>query len=158
MSLMWPQVDPSIVATFSAGLEPGRAATSSRHSTICHTESPATWRSFAAIKSANDFKDHTGVRPSQTGDLEEVAPGGEIKHGTLADLTYTNKVDTYAKMLAITRQDIINDDLGALSDVPMKLGAGAMKKLNDIFWTEFLGLVGASFFASGNSNINTLGG
>ena len=32
-----------------------------------YTESPATWRAFAAIKSANDFKDHTGVRPSQTG-------------------------------------------------------------------------------------------
>jgi hypothetical protein len=28
-------------------------------------------------------------------------------------------------------------------------------KLNDIFWTEFLGLVSANFFASGNSNINT---
>ncbi len=58
-------------------------------------------------------------------------------------------------MLAITRQDMINDDLGALTDVPQKLGNGAIKKLNDIFWTEFLGLVAASFFAAGNSNLNT---
>ncbi len=48
-----------------------------------YTDSPATWRAFAASKSANDFKDHTGIRPSQTGDLEEVAPGGELKHGGL---------------------------------------------------------------------------
>jgi hypothetical protein len=58
-------------------------------------------------------------------------------------------------MLAITRKDIINDDANALTGVPRKLGNGAIKLLNHIFWTEFLGLVGASFFASGNSNINT---
>ncbi len=47
-----------------------------------YLESPASWRTFASIKSANNFKDHTGVRPSHTGDLEEVPPGGELKHGS----------------------------------------------------------------------------
>ncbi len=31
-----------------------------------YIESLATWRSFASIKSANNFKDHTGIRPSHT--------------------------------------------------------------------------------------------
>jgi phage major head subunit gpT-like protein len=56
-------------------------------------------------------------------------------------------------MLAITRKDIINDDLGALTAVPRRLGRGGALKLNDVFWTVFLN--NTSFFASGNSNVNT---
>jgi hypothetical protein len=39
-----------------------------------YTETPATWRSFAGIKSATDFKPHTGVRGSDVGDLTQLAP------------------------------------------------------------------------------------
>lgn len=114
-----------------------------------------TCLSIAKIQNVRDFKTATTVSLTDSLRYEQVGPGGEIPHGTLGELSYTVKADTYAKMLAITRQDIINDDLGALTDVPMKLGNGAIKILNHIFWTEFLGLVGAGFFASGNANINT---
>jgi len=107
------------------------------------------------IRNVTDFKTITTTSLTDGVIFEKVGPAGEIKHGTLGELTYSNKADTYAKMLAITRTDYINDDLGALTLVPKKLGNGAMKKLNDIFWTEFLALVGANFFATGNSNINT---
>ncbi len=110
---------------------------------------------IAKIQPVRDFKQITTVSLTDSVRFEKVGAAGEIKHGTLGELTYTNQADTYARMLAITRQDIINDDLGALTDVPMKLGNGAIKLLNHIFWTEFLGLVSASFFAAGNSNINT---
>lgn len=108
---------------------------------------------IAAIRAVRDFKTITTV--SLTGDLqyELVGAGGEIKHGTLGDESYTNKVDTYARMLAITRTDIINDDLGALTAVPRRLGRGAMLSLNNIFWTEFLN--NSSFFHSNYSNVNT---
>jgi hypothetical protein len=114
-----------------------------------------TCLSIAKIQNVRDFKTATTVSLTDALIYEKVGNGGQIPHGTLGELTYTVRAETYAKMLAITRQDIINDDLGALTEVPTKLGNGAIKKLNDIFWTEFLGLVGANFFASGNSNINT---
>lgn len=111
---------------------------------------------IAKIQNVRDFKTATTVTLTDSLIYEKVGTGGQIRHGTLADTTYTVKAETYAKMLAITRQDIKNDDLGALTDVPTKLGNGAIKILNDIFWTKFLGLVPTdSFFASGNSNINT---
>jgi hypothetical protein len=41
-------------------------------------------------------------------------------------------------MFAISRQDIINDDLSALTRIPQKLGRGGALKLNDVFWAEFM--------------------
>ena len=107
---------------------------------------------ISAIRNVRNFQATTTV--SLTGDLQfdQVGGDGEIKHGALADLTYTNQADTYARMLAITRKDIINDDLGALTAVPRRLGRGGALKLNDIFWTTFLD--NSTFFASGNSNVN----
>lgn len=110
---------------------------------------------ISKIQAVRDFKQITVVSLTDSVRYEQIAGDGQIKHGTLGELTYTNQAATYAKMLAITRTDIINDDTSALTEVPAKLGRGAIKILNHIFWTEFLALVGANFFASGNSNINT---
>lgn len=109
----------------------------------------------AQIQNVSNFQTRTTVSLTDSVRYEQVGNDGEIKHGTLDELTYTVQADTYAKMLAITRKDIINDDLGALTTVPRKLGNGAIKLLNHIFWTEFLSGVSTSFFASGNANINT---
>jgi len=108
---------------------------------------------ISAVRPVRDFKQITTV--SLTGHLqfEQLGASGEIKHGEVSDLTYTNQADTYAKMLAVTRKDIINDDLGALTAVPRRLGRGGALKLNDIFWTEFLD--NSAFFVAGNSNVNT---
>ncbi len=107
---------------------------------------------ISAVRPVNDFKAITTV--SLTGDLqfEKLGASGEIKHGTIGEETYSNQADTYAKMLAITRKDIINDDLGALTAIPRRLGRGAALKLNDIFWTAFLN--NSAFFTSGRNNVN----
>jgi hypothetical protein len=110
---------------------------------------------IAAIQPVSNFQTRTTVSLTDSVRYEQLGADGEIRHGTLDELTYTVQADTYAKMLAITRKDMINDDLGALTAVPRKLGNGAIKLLNHIFWTEFLSGVSTSFFASGNSNINT---
>lgn len=110
---------------------------------------------IAAITPVNDFKEITTV--SLTGDLqfEKVGPAGEIKHGTLGEKTYGNKADSYGKILAITFQDYRNDDLGALTRVPRRLGRGGALKLIDIFWTEFLNPSVANFWHTSNANVNT---
>lgn len=107
---------------------------------------------ISAVRPVNDFKAITTV--SLTGDLqfEKLGASGEIKHGTIGEETYSNQADTYAKMLAITRKDIINDDLGALTAIPRRLGRGAALKLNDIFWTAFLD--NSAFFTTGRKNAN----
>lgn len=107
----------------------------------------------AYIRPVSDFKAITTI--SLTGGLmfEQVGPDGELKHGAVGERTYSNKADTYGRMFAITRTDIINDDLNALTAVPRRMGRGGKLKLNDIFWTEFLN--NSTFFAAGNNNVST---
>jgi hypothetical protein len=76
-----------------------------------------------------------------------------LKHGTLGQEQYTNKADTFGLLLSIDRRDMINDDLGAITLVPRKLGRGSGLKINDVFWTTFM--ANSSFFTSGNKNYLT---
>ena len=108
------------------------------------------WRNICAVRNVNDFKTVTSYRLIGKDQYEEIGAGGEIKHGTLGEETYTNKASTYALMLSIDRRDIINDDLGAITTVPRKLGRGSGLKINDVFWTAFLN--NAAFFSAGNKN------
>jgi len=108
------------------------------------------WRSICAVRNVSDFKTVTSYRLVGKDQYEQVAPGGELKHGTLGEETYSNKADTYGLMLSIDRRDIINDDLGAITTVPRKLGRGSGLKINDVFWTAFMN--NAAFFAVGNKN------
>ena len=111
------------------------------------------WRNICAVRNVQDFKTVTSYRLIGRDQYEIVAPGGEIKHGTLGEESYTNKADTYGLMLSIDRRDIINDDLGAITTVPRKLGRGSGLKINDVFWSTFLN--NAAFFAAGNNNYLT---
>jgi len=70
-----------------------------------------TWRNICAVRNVSDFKTVTSYRLIGKDQYEIVAPGGELKHGTLGEESYTNKADTYGLLLAIDRRDIINDDL-----------------------------------------------
>ena len=109
-----------------------------------------TWRNICAVRNVSDFKTVTSYRLIGADQYERVAPGGELKHGTLGQETYQNKADTYGLMLAIDRRDMINDDLGAITTVPRKLGRGSGLKINDVFWTTFLN--NAAFFTPALKN------
>ena len=108
------------------------------------------WRNICAVRNVSDFKTVTSYRLIGKDQYEQVAPGGEIKHGTLGTEQYSNKAETFGLMLSIDRRDIINDDLGAITTVPRKLGRGSGLKINDVFWTTFLN--NAAFFVAGNKN------
>jgi hypothetical protein len=111
------------------------------------------WGKIAAKQSVRDFKQITSYRLTGAEMYKKIAPGGEIRHGDLGEETFTNQADTYGLMLSVSRTNIINDDLGALTSVPRKLGRGAGLKINDVFWATFLD--DASFFSGGNDNLIT---
>ncbi len=108
------------------------------------------WRSICAVRNVSDFKTVTSYRLIGKDQYEPVAPGGELKRGTLGEESYTNKADTFGLLLSIDRRDMINDDLGAITLVPRKLGRGSGLKINDVFWTVFL--ANSAFFKAANLN------
>lgn len=109
-----------------------------------------TWRNICSVRNVNDFKTVTSYRLIGKDQYERVAPGGELKHGTLGEEQYTNKADTYGLVLKIDRRDIVNDDLGAITSVPRKLGRGSGSAINEVFWTTFLN--NSNFFKTPNAN------
>jgi hypothetical protein len=119
-----------------------------------YRDSPATWRSFAGVRSVPDFKTATAIRPSFTGSLQQLPPGGEFKHGGAEEATTQYKVDTYGKIFSIDRRDLINDDLSLFDSVARVMGQAAMRKLSDLTYDTLLMNAGA-FFAAGNGNYIT---
>ena len=103
----------------------------------------------SGVRHGNHIVD-TSYRLIGKDQYELVAPGGELKHGNLGNESYSNRADTYGLMMAVDRRDIINDDLGAITTVPRKLGRGSGLKINDVFWTVFL--ANSGFFTVGNKN------
>jgi hypothetical protein len=110
----------------------------------------ANWRAISAVRPVSDFKQVTSHRLVADLMYDEVGPDGELKHGKVSEESFTNQAKTYGKMFSITRTDLINDDLGALTAVPSQLGRGAALKLNDVFWRTFMD--NASFFSVANKN------
>jgi len=86
----------------------------------------------------NDFKESERYRLTDVGDLEPVAPDGEIKHGGLTEEKATNQLGTFGKIFSLTRQMIYNDDLGAFLKVPEGMGARAARKIDQLFFTRLL--------------------
>lgn len=76
-----------------------------------------------------DFKPTNLVGLGAFSDLLMVPEGGEYKHGTFSEQSQAMQIVTYGRLFSITRQAIINDDLGIFSDVPRKMGQAARRTL-----------------------------
>ena len=91
-----------------------------------------SWREWCGTGSVSDFKANTINRASETDDLDEITEENEYKYGDMTEAKETYQIATYGKLFAIGRHTIINDDLNALTDIPVKHGEAASRKLGDI--------------------------
>jgi hypothetical protein len=106
---------------------------------------------FASIFNATDFKTFTHARLVENGTFQKVGPGGELKHGSLSEDAYTNKVETYGQILSLTRQDMINDDLGVFLNLMQLLGENGAIAIEELAFTVLMANAG-SHFSAGNKN------
>jgi hypothetical protein len=87
---------------------------------------PDTWRRFCDVGSVSDFRAHNRYRSGLFGSLDTVIEGAEFTNkavptGEKETITATTK----GNIVAITRQTLINDDLGAFVGLANKLGRAA---------------------------------
>lgn len=111
----------------------------------------AVWEMVSAPRNVPDFKLYTSYRLDLSGGFTKVGQDGELKHISLKESSFTNQADTYGSMLAITRQQLINDDMGAFQQVAAMIGRLGRLRLGEVFWTLWLSNP-SSFWGTGNSN------
>jgi len=112
-------------------------------------------REFCAETDTTDFKQFDRYRMTEAGDFEELGATGEIKSSTLTEETLSNQVKTYGRMFGITRQMLINDDLGAMLAIPSLLGKMAARTLEksviSLLANASTGAASTNFFFSTSS-------
>jgi HK97 family phage prohead protease len=74
-----------------------------------------------------DFKGRNLIRRGELPTLEKVNQDGEFKRGSILDDRQSYAVATYGKVFGMSRQLIINDDLGLLADIASGWGLAAME-------------------------------
>ena len=96
-----------------------------------------TFTPLVRITSASDFKPMTRVRFGEMPLLSKVEEGAKVEAGTIGEGSEVYQIATYARIFAITRQAIINDDLGAFTDLPQRWGEAAARLESDLVWAVF---------------------
>ncbi len=75
---------------------------------------PDTWRRFCATGSVSDFRDHNRYQLGSLGNLDALNDAGEFKSKAIPDGRKEKvSIATKGNIINLTRQTIINDDLGA---------------------------------------------
>ncbi len=97
---------------------------------------PQIFRQFGVEGTLKDFKVSKVVALGEAPGLEKLGEGGEIKMGTLGESGEEYRLFTYAKGLAVTRELIINDDLGAFGKLAAAFGRAAAHLENRVALKE----------------------
>jgi hypothetical protein len=122
---------------------------------------PSTWKPIASRGDLSDFKPQNGVQFGGSLSLEKVNEHGEYKSGKLKEAKESIKLATYGKIIAITRQAIINDDMGGFTRLPQLLGRAAADLESDTIWSLITGNVtmgdGKALFHADHKNLAAAG-
>jgi len=86
---------------------------------------PCGIRRLGRQTTARDFRSVNKIMLGEAPLLEKLNEHGEIKAGTIAEAREAYKIETWAKKIGITRQVLVNDELGAFSDLARRMGQGA---------------------------------
>ena len=113
---------------------------------------PRTFAFFCRQVLATDFKSMHRVQLGEAPQLLEVGESGEFKRGTLGESKESYRVKTYGRVVAITRQVLINDDLDAFTRIPAMYGNSIAQLESDVVW----GIITANpAMADGNALFHT---
>ncbi|WP_242504530.1 prohead protease/major capsid protein fusion protein [Pseudomonas songnenensis] len=123
---------------------------------------PQTWRPLGRQTSVSDFREVSRVALGDIAALEKVNEHGEYKYGTLGEEGAPLKVAKFGKIIAITWEAIVNDDLSAMTRIPQALGAAAAQTESDVVWNLLLGnpnfVDGTPVFHADHGNVAASGG
>jgi hypothetical protein len=117
-----------------------------------------TYREIAIERPFNDFRPHPQIRAGEFPALQQVSETGEILYGKSADLNESVSVVPYGVVFTISRQMLVNDDLGAIDQILGSAGDTVLVFENNTFFTMFnsnpvLNQDSTAVFAAGHNNL-----
>ena len=83
---------------------------------------------------ATDFKAMNRVQIGEAPQLLKVNESGEFKRGSIAESKESYRLETYGRVVGITRQVLINDDLDAFTRIPAMYGTAIATLESDVVW------------------------
>lgn len=95
---------------------------------------PQTFKPFTRMTTAQDFKQISRTQLGDAPSLALVNESAEITAGYISDSKEVYSLLTYAKILPISRQALINDDLSAFTRIPELFGRSAADLESDLVY------------------------
>jgi hypothetical protein len=81
-----------------------------------------TYRNIFLRRDFRDFKPHRHLRVGDFPTLVQLSENGEIQAGTMSESQELVLLQTFARRIRVTRQMLVNDDLGAFTDFAAMIG------------------------------------
>ena len=125
-----------------------------------YQENPGTYGIWARrAPNAPDFKSISVVQLSGAPSLLQTNEAGEFKYGKMVDGGETYSVVTYGRIVSLTRQAIINDDLRAFDRLTTAFGFAARRLENATVYAELTNNAaladGTALFHANHGNLAT---
>lgn len=116
-------------------------------------------RTICRASTAPDFRAKSKLMLGEAPTLDQVNEHGEFKRGSLAESKETYSLATFGKIIGLTRQAMINDDLGAFSDLGARMGRAAAEfiagQLVTLLTNNPTMSDGVALFHSSHANLGT---
>lgn len=127
-----------------------------------YAEAPVALKLISREKLLTDFRARSVVRLGGAPSLDKVNESGEFNYGTMADQASAWRLATFGKIIGLSRQALVNDDLEGFADLITKFGLAAARREADelvAVLTSAPAVEGAALFSTGRSTqiTNALG-
>jgi hypothetical protein len=128
-----------------------------------YSDNPGTYDLWARrAPNAPNFKNIDVVQLGAAPELLQTNEHGEFKYGSMADGKETYNVVTYGRIVNLTRQAIMNDDLRGFDRLVTAFGASARRLENRLVYSQLTANAamgdGVALFHADHANLGTGGG
>lgn len=121
-----------------------------------YEEAEETFQKWTSTGVLTDFKPMNRVDLSSFPSLPKVPEGAEYTYGKMGAHGEQISLATYGRLLSITRQAIINDDMSAFDRIPRLMGRAAIRTIGDLVYGVLTGNAkmsdGNNLFSSAHKN------
>lgn len=112
------------------------ANVANKATSIVLEETESTWKPWTRQIVVKDFKAVSLIGLGSFSDLAQIAEGGEYTQGSIIDSAESVTVATYGKNFGLTRQALINDDLGEFATLSRQFAAAASRTLSRLVFSK----------------------